>query len=508
MLKDKGYDYLIDKAIGVAVPYIGTPSAIGGLLHGDGQSIAGGIFLNKSVSRNLGINMASAYSLLPSAKYFSNLFIPSIAFASTSINGLNNGTYYQKINNFEDQKAFILDSDNVRKVNTKDTNIPLKGNSALYDIAEKVHGFLDSIYWGNAINYWSIVGWNKLTTKTIEYLNKDCRNCKGYTFKNQKTNLGDGTVVSGSADYDSKNTAYIDLDAVSESENRNIEHSNILGASSTISMIDGLIKNADSEKVKNVVGQNDTISFDKPSEYNSKSYLIVSTHSPVDLHVYDSKGRHSGISNNIDSADIEDGLVTSVDQDIVNSLVETKDSDDGSMETYVYLPYKESAKYNVRIDGNNFGYFTYNVEKVVDGKKTDSIAYNDIPVTPLTVASTSITLTGSKIEDQVSSLNLDFDGDGKADNSVNKFTKFDDYQFILMLRKFIDSKCVKSNKCKLINDRLNKIKVKLDKNPKSELVFNHKILEGIGHIDRKKFDSKQELFLMDKIDKYLSQFAE
>lgn len=508
MLKDKGYDYLIDKAIGVAVPYVGTPSAIAGLLHGDGQAIAGGIFLNKLTSRNLGINMPSAYSLLPSSQYFSTLFEPSIAFASTTIIGLNNANYSEKIKNFSDQKAFILDSENQRKINHKDSNVPLKGNSKLYDMAETVHNFLDSIYWGNAINYWSIVGWNKLTTKTIQYLKKDCKNCEGYTYQNQKTNLGDGTVVSGSADFDSKNTVYIDLDKASDNEDRNIEHSNILGATSTINVIDQLVKNSNSDTAKQVAKQSDVIQFEKPQQFSSKSYLVVSTHSPVDLHVYDSKGRHSGISNKLQSLNLEDGLVTLVDQDIVNSLVETKDGEDGSFETYVYLPFKESAKYDVTIDGNNFGYFTYKVEKIIDDKKVDSVTYSNVPVTPLSVASTTIILTGSKFEDQVSNINLDFDGDGKTDNFVDKVTKFDDYQYIIMLKKLIDKKCITKDKCKLLNERLNKIKDKLDRNPKVGIGLRHKILEDIGHIDGSKIDSKRKLFVMDKIGKYLEQFID
>ena len=80
-LADMGKDDLIDSVISVAVPYLGTPEAVGGILHGDDESLAGGWLLKQSVARQLGQNMSSAYSLLPSAKYFSATS-PVITFAS------------------------------------------------------------------------------------------------------------------------------------------------------------------------------------------------------------------------------------------------------------------------------------------------------------------------------------------------------------------------------------------------------------------------------------------
>jgi hypothetical protein len=87
------------------------------------------MILNPSVARGLGQNMSSAYSLLPSRSYFAKVFTPSIAFASTSISGLNNGTYPKEINTYENQKAFILDYQNARKVpKDSNTDLPIKGN--------------------------------------------------------------------------------------------------------------------------------------------------------------------------------------------------------------------------------------------------------------------------------------------------------------------------------------------------------------------------------------------
>ena len=68
---------LIDKVIFVAVPQVGTPQAIGALLHGYEQGLPKdwiSVFLSESTARTLAQNMSSAYNLLPSANYFASIF--------------------------------------------------------------------------------------------------------------------------------------------------------------------------------------------------------------------------------------------------------------------------------------------------------------------------------------------------------------------------------------------------------------------------------------------------
>jgi hypothetical protein len=64
---------LIDKIIFVAVPQVGTPQAIGSLLHGYDEGFPVSfvpIFFSSSDARKLGNNMISAYNLLPLSSYF------------------------------------------------------------------------------------------------------------------------------------------------------------------------------------------------------------------------------------------------------------------------------------------------------------------------------------------------------------------------------------------------------------------------------------------------------
>jgi hypothetical protein len=73
---------LIDKIIFVAVPQIGTPQAIGGLLHGFNQGLPAPatVFFTESDARNLAQNTPTAYNLLPSASYFQFTQNPVITF--------------------------------------------------------------------------------------------------------------------------------------------------------------------------------------------------------------------------------------------------------------------------------------------------------------------------------------------------------------------------------------------------------------------------------------------
>lgn len=71
-LKKQKLDTLVDKIIFVAMPEYGTPQAVTSLLYGHEQSIAGGLILHAATAQDLGINMPSAYTLLPSSMYFTD----------------------------------------------------------------------------------------------------------------------------------------------------------------------------------------------------------------------------------------------------------------------------------------------------------------------------------------------------------------------------------------------------------------------------------------------------
>lgn len=514
---------LVDSIISVAVPYIGTPQAIGGLLHGADQSIAGGLILNQSTARGLGINMPSAYSLLPSKEYFSKVFGPTIAFASTTIKGVNDGSYPQNISSYQDQESFLVDTKNARisPIQT-DTSLPIKGNKSLLLASDIIHSILDPFSWPATISKWSILGWGKDTTKGILYSEKEkCHNSScniEAVFKTETTKMGDGTVVAPSATYNSGTAVSLDLDNISKQEKRQIAHANILGASSTLSAIDDIIVRnpADDEKVIiEKLSKIPGVTIGEPDYTKEKVSLVLSTHSPVELHVYDSEGNHTGlIPKPIGLEDVEDGLYTFYDNDIIGSSFKVIQDNFGSNESYVYLPDDNGMNYTAVIKGNDFGEFTYKITRVREGKELDTVEYSNIPVTPLTVVTTAVQSRISEdslipvLASSSPEIKIDFDGNGLVDLVATSTTNIDQLEYHELLRTIIKSLITDPKRSKEILKKIDKLDILLKDSKETQIAkFASKINKKIGH---KKFSglsvSDRELIVQAILD-YIKQYS-
>ncbi len=69
-LKKVGAENIIDNIVFVAMPEYGTAQAITALMFGHNQSLVGGLIMRSSIARELAKNMPTAYTLLPSEKYY------------------------------------------------------------------------------------------------------------------------------------------------------------------------------------------------------------------------------------------------------------------------------------------------------------------------------------------------------------------------------------------------------------------------------------------------------
>ncbi|MFA6458778.1 MAG: hypothetical protein WCV79_00030 [Candidatus Paceibacterota bacterium] len=417
-----GQSGLIDKVISVAVPYIGTPQAIAAILHGDDQEIGKGYILNQSTARQLGLNMPSAYSLLPSAKYFEKFLGPTIAFASSNIPGLNRGSYSQNIVSADMQNAFITDSGRVRvKPKNVDVESPAKGSTLLINAAGIIHGIIDPMIWPTEIARYALVGWNKFTTKKVMYASADNYNL-------DKTNMGDGTVVVGSASYDAGKVGYLDLGALSLANKSDIKHARILESNEAQTAIETAITGSETEwcgKIEKIPG----VSCGEPdyTKEIGETDIVVSTHSPVELHVYDEEGNHTGIipptpeliAETLAEGEGLDDMVTLYENNIIGSDFDANMKGTGDIETSISLP-DDGRKYKIEIRGIGVGTFTYDVEKYNNGDLVGKAEYVNVPVTPLTVATTTIryalgTTSASLFASSTTPLWVDTDGDGDAD---------------------------------------------------------------------------------------------
>lgn len=522
VLKDIGKEDLIDSVISVAVPYLGTPEAIGALLHGSGQSIAKGIILNQSVARGLGINMPSAYSLLPSREYFSKIFGPTIAFASTTVEGVNNGSYPKEITIYQDQASFLIDKKNDRSnPKLEEVNKPAKGNSKLMTSADLLHGILDPFVWPSAISRWSILGWGIETVKNIVYSEKTgCKKskCKDVPiFETGKTIMGDGTVVAPSAVYNSGTVVSLDLNSVSKQEKRDIEHGNILGASSTIGVIDDIINSdeaKDKEKLVEKISKIPGVSIGEPDYSKEKVSLVLSTHSPVELHVYDSEGNHTGLISKPEGLeDVEDGLYTFFDENIPGSSFETYPDGFGGEDSYINLLDDNGMKYTVVIDGNGFGEFTYKITRVRGDTKIDAVEYVGIPVTPFTMATTTVLSRVSEdsglpvLKTSSPELKIDFDGNGSVDIVATTTTDIGPVQYHKSLRSIVSSLIGNTKRSKDILKRVDRLDELLKKGKFRQVRdLSDKLEKKFGHKKYSKLSLEERTEIIDVIENYIKQY--
>lgn len=413
-LEDVGRDSIIDSVISVAVPFLGTPEAILGLLHGDGQSIAAGLLVSESVARGLGKNMASAYSLLPSREYFKKILSPSIVFASTTVSGLNDGSYPMSLDSYEEQVDFIGDSANARPIAAfDDVSTPIKGNDILQRAAGVIHEMIDNYTWPNTMTHYAIVGMNALTAKDVLYgERKFClRSIIGLECKDRISHerrlswIGDGTVVSPSASDASGQQILLDLDLISREEGKNIRHANILESSTTEAMITKAITK---ESMSEILDLPAGVSLKQPSTSQEPAFYYLSTHSPVELHVYDKDGNHTGLIPKSGELESNDYVSAMYETEISGSEFGLSRSDDGD-ETSIYLPAESLSDYRVSILGTDFGFATFDIKRVQGDIVSENAEFSMFAVTPFTEATTNITQIFPK------TLDIDEDGNGSID---------------------------------------------------------------------------------------------
>ncbi|MEK7560750.1 MAG: hypothetical protein AAB539_02225, partial [Patescibacteria group bacterium] len=154
---------LIETLILVASPQLGTPKAVPGILHGDEQEIPKkmGFILNKDTARELGENMESAYTLLPSEEYFNRVLDPVIEFDPDAdiLNQLR-GLYGNGVNTAKELHSFLLGDDGLRQEPaSSDTDTPNVLKTGLLARATSTQSRLDAWIPPPGIAVHQIIGW-------------------------------------------------------------------------------------------------------------------------------------------------------------------------------------------------------------------------------------------------------------------------------------------------------------------------------------------------------------
>ena len=398
-LKDENNPLLnkIDKIVFVAVPQLGTPSAIPALLNGYKQGIKP--FIDEHTARELGQNLPAAYILLPSAKYFTYVDNPVVQF-DASLSSWSE-KFGEAIHSKELLHSFLIDTFERVESSSKDTDSPDYLRENLLSSAESVHEVYDNWTPPDGVEVVDIAGWGIPTTISgIKYA-KEKDKIKLYpTF----TIDGDGTVVTPSALWANGNSStsrywvnerlwnvdhpYVLIDPISIYAK---DHKSILD----ISELNSFIKD-------NVILETSTtlptyISSSTPNGNNS-NYLIYSLHSPLTIEVYDNAGNHTGVST----------TTGQIEEQIPGTYFMTIGE-----EKYFFAG--SDAPLHIIMNGYDTGTFTFSIEEKQGDNTVSTVIYKDIPTTPTTKVSMSVVGDINTL----SPLNVDSDNNGSADIILN-----------------------------------------------------------------------------------------
>ena len=414
-LEEKGEGDLIDKIIYVTIPELGTPQAVLAMLHGYKQSILGGSILSENTARTFSQNTPGAYGLLPSKEYFEQNPITIISDHFSSNSNII-------VNTYESLKNFLIDNSFSKKT-TKDINIPLLLNKYLIDKSESIHESIDSwksLYTTPSI---SLIGWGIPTVNSIKYeKDKHCNESKKNTcdiaFIPIMSNDGDGTVLTNSDNKDSDLNLFFNLKEFNEDNKpmflgeigNEINHANILESSAILSLLKKQISNS---FLSEDYGQY----FSEEQPVDNNKWLTIKLYSPVDIHIYDKKGNHTGITKGSDK------YQNSIPYE--NNIPSSYYGDFGRIKM-IRVPYDD---YQIVLEGNGSGVFSLDAEVSQFNEIIASTTFNELLVTPsLNVDLMISTSTDSFATSTV--MNMDYDGDGiteyiqNSDEFIKKNPKY------------------------------------------------------------------------------------
>lgn len=348
-IKDFGGDS-IDTFIDVGTPHTGAPKTFKILNYGDNldASILFKLFgLNSNKIKEISQNMPAVYQLLPSQKYFDNAD-PNY-YVWNGVNGSNRMTFAQ----------------------TGDYLKAEGRNNALVDRAKAFHEEIDNLNPSDyGVETYNIVGCGTPTIGQFYILEGG-----EHPIYNIKMINGDGTVPLKSAEALTASTTYYV---------KNAQHALMPSTSGVKELITHLVSTS-------------TNLFDL-SPYSNLSNSsngctipdgrLVSFHSPIELHIYDTSGNHTGPDDNGDIENEVAGVIYEVIGD----------------NKFAFLP--NGVEYTVKGEATSEGSFDVRIQEVVGGEVATTTVFADIPLTLTTQTEFTI---GASIPTQIT---LDTNNDG------------------------------------------------------------------------------------------------
>ncbi len=418
-LREMGREDLVDNLILVAVPQIGTPKAVGGLLHGTDLGIS--VFLDEMHARTLGENMPSGYALMPSQKYFDTVSYSSITsklvtFTNSPLYANERARYGLLVSNMTELRGFLLGSEGRTEPADNDPDAPNVLKEGLLDQALMTHAQIDDWQPATSTRVIQIAGWGESTISGVSYYTEEKQDCRivqntysigsheecgpYYEVKKYRPNFtteGDGTVVVPSALWMSTSSPnveryWVDLWKYNSATAGNIDrdHKNITEVQSLIELIKSKLTNASLPPLNYIATSTAALSEKLSTEY------IYTLHSPLTLDLYDALGNHTGISTT-------SGML---EQNIPGSRY-------GTLGDVKYIIADAGVAQHLSLHGYATGTFSLDVERRRGDEVLASTTFASIPVSPSTVA--TFTMPPESDPTSATPLTVDIDGNGTVD---------------------------------------------------------------------------------------------
>ncbi len=410
----------VDKLVLVAVPQLGTPEAIGALLHGYDQGIL--FALSENVARGLGDNAPGAYNLLPSANYFTYVDTPPVTIDGVTLPQWN--SRYGSIIHSQDRFHYFLTDtfDRVLPTSTN-TDTPSSIHDAMLASAEAVHTALDNWTAPHTMQVFEIAGWGVPTTVSAFNYHSNYDDIVTAVPEPKFTIDGDGVVVTPSALWSNSvgdvkywvNLRDYNKDNPFSTLNGRLpfDHKSIL----EVPQLREVIQNIITSSPQTLLPQ--YISTSAPVAGATDSRLIYALHSKqkVSLNLYDNLGNHTGISTTTGKTEenIPGTYFTSTGG---TSYVFTPISTDTATSTHIFITlYPQGAPTPTDIQphavtGNiATSTFTLSVDEMQGDTAFATTTFKDIPIDTNTTVSIDIVGGVSTF----SPLFLDTNNDGVAD---------------------------------------------------------------------------------------------
>ncbi|MDD5083599.1 MAG: hypothetical protein PHT88_01500 [Candidatus Moranbacteria bacterium] len=381
---------LIDEVVMVGVPQLGTPVAVGAMLHGYDQDLLGGLILSKSTARGLAEHMSSAYTLLPSDKYFDTVGTPVVTFDSEKLPEWS-GKYGDVINSQEGMHNFLTDVYERVDAISSDTEKPSKLDNDLLSAAENRHDEVDGWHAPSGVKVVQIAGWGvPATVSGMQYtMEKD-------TLKSSPmfTVDGDGTVVTPSALWmDGAERYWVDMGKYNSLSSRaregrllKVDHSDLFEITEIDTFVEDIITHT-----SRPLNEYEYIVTQVPMSDGTR--LQYSLHSPLSLNLTDDQGRHTGLD--------KDGRIEEqIPGTYYRQFGEVK-----------YIFADETTPLHVSMEGYDEGVFTFEVEELRGDASVGKVTFKDVPTTK----ETKVFLDTTEKFTEISALRVDEDGDGAQD---------------------------------------------------------------------------------------------